>query len=248
MSVRGAVVRCCILLVALCAGLCHAQGSESRRVAGPEPSVNGAETLSNLGSFRARYEQAGRPKIVGLVVPYYDELWGGKFIGEGEEREVYFKADAQEDGVGLDGGRLTEEQIRVIEEAFELVFKNAGVEIVFVSFSKIQSTGRSWPSRDLLYPRYGEGNRWRELGDMIIEIGAAFRKETPSRWEVVALLYDVRRNGVLVFSVNSNEILGFTNRQPPRRVEGVTNLRTVCRRAASYLIQGVKLPAFDYLY
>jgi hypothetical protein len=180
-----------------------------------------------LGSFKERYERAGRPHFLGMIVPMYGEVWA-----EDEGKEM----------------NLSQEQIEIIRAAFASVYKEAGAKITFLNEAEPWIQERQWPSRFFLQPVYHLNNFWRAKGDMVVEITAAYRSEVPSRWEMVALLYDVRTFGGLLFSAHSNELYGFLNRTPPKQALGAKNLRTVSRRVANYLLQRARLPAFDYSY
>jgi hypothetical protein len=180
------------------------------------------------GSFRERYNRAGQPHFLGVIVPWFEEIWEGDSEGNGE--------------------RLSKEQIEIIQSAFASVCNEAGAKITFASGRESWMQEKLWPSRFFLQPQYAARNFWRADADMVVEVAAAYRAETPSRWEMVALLYDVGRFGGLLFSANSNELFGFVSQRSPEQVRGVRNLRTVSRRVANYLLQRARLPAFDYPY
>ncbi len=193
-----------------------------------DPVVDSTSMTLAPGSFKMRYERAGRPHFLGVIVPMYGEVWAGDDEGG--------------------GGKLSDEQVEVIRSVFASIYKEAGAKITFMSGAEQWLKERQWPSRFFLLPVYRLNNFWREKGDMVVEIAAAYRSEAPSRWEMVALLYDVRMFGGLLFSANSNELFGFMSRTPPEQARGATNLRTVSRRVANYLLRQARLPAFDYLY
>jgi hypothetical protein len=228
-------------------GICLAGGTEicaqgNGKVESKKAEVNsGGEdnaqadssmVTSPLGSFKARYERAGRPHFLCVIVSMYDEVW---------------KGDEDTDNMGR-GGELSRDQVEVIRSAFTSVYQAAGAKITFMGRDEGWMSNRQWPSRFFLLPTYNLNNFWREKGDMVVEVSAAYRAEPPSRWEMVALLYDVRRFGGLLFCVNSNELFGYMSRTPPKEAKGAGNLRTVSRRLANYLLQQVRLPAFDYPY
>jgi hypothetical protein len=206
-------------------------GKGDRKIENRESPDSSVFTLP-LGNFRDRYECAGRPHFLGVIVPLDNscEL----------ERE---EGDPTVNGKGVSG-----DQKSVIESAFLSVYQEAGATLTFMDEAEYRRNEWERPSRLFLLPTYSSDHFWRGKGDLMIEVAVGFRSELPSRWEMVVLLYDIRVFGGLIFCVNSNELYGFTNKSDHRRDHGAANLRSVSRRLARYLLQHARLPTFDYRY